>query len=148
MAAISDEKPPSCDGPSASRRGRRHLTTLLRTLSQSTGALMIEAIVAVSVFTLAGGAVLAGLSTVHTSGARSLSQAAAENLGRNQMELTFSLPYQEPPTVYPSIASMPGYSVSAVAEEYVSGDPTIERIRVTVSWGERQVLTLETLRVR
>jgi Tfp pilus assembly protein PilV len=109
---------------------------------------MLEAVVAVMVFTLVGVGGLGGLSTVHISGAETESQSIAENLGRNQMENVFSLPYQDPPSTYPSLATPPGYSVLAEAEEYVVGDPAIEKVVVTVSHDSQQVLVLETLRVR
>ena len=57
---------------------------------------MLETVVAVVIFTLVGTAVLAALSTAHTSGARTESQSIAENLARNQMEDAFCRAYQEP----------------------------------------------------
>ena len=58
----------------------------------SRGSLMVEVVVAVVLFGFVGSAVLAGLSTAHTSGARTKAQAVAENLARNQLEDVFSQP--------------------------------------------------------
>jgi hypothetical protein len=41
-----------------------------------------------------------------------------------------------------------GYTVSAVAEEYIVGDPNVAKIIVTASRGGDDVLTLETLRAK
>ena len=99
------------------------------------GGLMMEVVVAVTVFTLVGTAVLVGLSTAHTSGAATESQSIAENIGRNQMEYMLTLPYQLPPSIYATVEPHQGYSVTAVGEEYVIGGPNIERVIVTVSRG-------------
>lgn len=112
------------------------------------GSLMVEVVAAVMVFTLVGSAVLVGLSTSHISSAQTESQAIADNLGRSQMEYVFSLPYQDPASAYPSIVTPPGYTVSALAEEYQANVQTVERVVVTVGHDGDTVLTLETLRVR
>ncbi|MBI2867040.1 MAG: hypothetical protein HYX97_01740 [Chloroflexi bacterium] len=107
---------------------------------------MVEAVIAILVFALIGSAVLSGLSTTHTSGAATERQSVAENIARNQMEYIFSLPYQSPPLSYPSIAVPTNYSVAAATQDIVIGDPTIERVVVTVSHENRTLLVLETVR--
>ncbi len=106
----------------------------------------MEAVVGVAAFSLVGTAVISGLSTTQISSARAERQSIAENLGRNQMESVFSEPYSEPPSSYTSVPAPPGYGVTAVADEYVPGDTTIEMIIVTVTHGGADVLVLETLR--
>jgi hypothetical protein len=114
----------------------------------SRGQVLLETAVALSVFALVGTAVLVGVSLAHTTGSRVESQSVAENLARNQMEYVFSQPYQAPPAAYPTVSAPDGYTVSAVAEEYVLGDPNVEKVVVTVNRDGQSVLVLETLRTR
>ena len=110
--------------------------------------MFIEMILVVLVFSLVGTAVLAGVSGTRISGARTESQSIAENIARNQMEYAFSLPYQEPPTSYPTISVPNGYGVTCTAEEYVAFNPDIEKVVVTVTFHGQPSLVLETLRSR
>ena len=109
---------------------------------------MVEAVVAVTLFTLVGAAVLGGLSTTFISGGLFEGQSAAETLGRSQMENALSLPYQVPPSTYPAISAPPGYSVTAAGEEYEVGSTLIEKLVVRVMQGNKEVLVLETLRAQ
>lgn len=93
-----------------------------------------------------GSAVLTGLSTSHTASAVTKEQSLAENIARNQMEYVFSLPYSAPTSTYPSVAAPAGYTVTALAGEYIVGDPNIEKVMVTVQHSGVTVLTLESLR--
>ena len=113
----------------------------------SRGSLMVE-VVAVVLFGFVGSAVLAGLSTAHTSGARTKAQAVAENLARNQLEDVFSQPYLSPPASYGLISPPSGYEVTAIGEEYVTGDSNVSRIVVEVTRGGGSILVVETLRAR
>ena len=128
---------------------RTGLLQELRNLAVGTrGSLLIEAVVATTIFTIVGSAVLVGLSTTHISGAKTEEQSVAENIARNQMEQVFSLPYRDPPSTYPAIATSSGYGVSAVAEEYVVGDTNIEKVVVRVTHESEEVLVLETMRAK
>ena len=122
--------------------------SLIGAVRQCRGSLLLEAVIATAVFTIVGSAVLSGLSTAHISRARAETHSVAENVGRNQMERLFSTTYLDPPSAYPLVATPEGYDVTADAEEYVPGDPAIEKIVVRVSHQGQVVLTLETLRVR
>ncbi|MBI4340324.1 MAG: hypothetical protein HY680_10315 [Chloroflexi bacterium] len=111
--------------------------------------LLLETAIALLVLGVLSGAVLMGLSTVQRSGAKTESQAVMESLARNQMEYVFSLPYQDPPATYPSLSSVPpGYGVTALAEEYVAGDANIQELVVRVTFGDQELLALQTLRAR
>ena len=128
---------------------RTGLLQELRNLAVGTrGSLLIEAVVATTIFTIVGSAVLVGLSTTHISGAKTEEQSVAENIARNQMEKVFSLPYRDPPSTYPAIVTTSGYQVFAAAEEYVIGDPNIEKVVVRVTHESQEVLVLETMRAK
>ncbi|MBI2916722.1 MAG: type II secretion system protein [Chloroflexi bacterium] len=112
------------------------------------GGVLIEALVAVMVFSLVGTAVLVGLSVTHRSGAETEGQSVAENVARNQMENAFSLPYQAPLSTYPPISAPAGYSVTATADWEVLDDTNLERVTVTIHREGRDILVLETFRAR
>jgi Tfp pilus assembly protein PilV len=111
------------------------------------GGVLVEVVISVLLFAMVGSAVLGGVSMTQTSGARVKVQSTAENLGRNQMEYVFALPYQAPPSTYPTIETPPTYALSALAETYVAGDPNIEKVVVTVFQEGQEVLALEAIRI-
>jgi hypothetical protein len=101
------------------------------------------------VFSMVGTAVIAGLNTAYTAGAKVEEQAIAENIARNQMESVFSQAYEAPgQTPYPTINPPAGYVVSATTEDVdpYSPDPDIEEIIVTVSRDGQDILVLTGLR--
>ena len=123
-------------------------------VSDCRGGMFIETILVVIIFSVVGTAVLSGISGTRSSGARTERQGFAENIARNQVEYIFTLPYQEPPSTYPSIdlsgQDFAGYAVSgqAIVDPDADGDPNIERVLVTVSFGGEEALSLETLRAK
>ena len=110
------------------------------------GSMLLEAAVAVLIFGTVGTAVLVGIRTAHSSGERTEYQAAAENIGRNQMEDVFNQVYLPPPASYPTISVPSMYTVTADATEYIGGEPDVEKLTVLVTFDGRSVLSLETLR--
>ena len=123
-------------------------------VSDCRGGILMETILVVLVFSLVGTAVLSGISGTRSSGARTERQGFAENIARNQIEYIFTLPYQEPPSTYPSInlsgQDYAGYAVSgqAIDDPDSGGNPNIERVLATVSFGGGEILSLETLRAK
>lgn len=113
------------------------------------GNLLLETLVAITVFALVGGAVLSGTSTALNTGTTVEEQSVAEEIARNQMESVFNESYQQPlSTPYPTIVPPAGYAVSLAADEYLTGDVDIEMLVVTVSRDSKNLLVLETLRTR
>lgn len=121
--------------------------SLRRLAKDCKGGLLLEMAIMVFILVVVGTAVLTGVSTTHISGAAVEVQSTAENIGRNQMEFVMDQPYQVAPSSYPVIATPDGYSVTAVAEEDVAGQPNVQRVIVTVSFNGEEVLVLETIRV-
>jgi hypothetical protein len=120
---------------------------LRRLAKDCKGGLLLEMAIMVFILVVVGTAVLTGVSTTHLSGAAVEVQSTAENIGRNQMESVMTQPYQAAPSNYAVIATPEGYSVTAVAEEDVAGEPNVQRVIVTVSFAGEDVLILETIRV-
>ena len=112
------------------------------------GSILIETMLAAVTFSVVGLAVLLGLQTLTESGSKTLALADAENISVNQMEDSFNRPYKRPPHTYPSVSSPSGYTVTSVAEEYVVGDANIQKIVVTVAYGESRNYVLEALRTK
>ena len=117
-------------------------------LRDERGALLVEALVAVSVFTLLGAAVMTGLSATGRA-ARSIDEStASENLARNQIETVLAAAYQDPPHTFATLTPPPGYAVTAEAVELVPGDPNIAKIVVSVTLNGQPTLTLESVRLK
>ena len=119
---------------------------VLSGLAEERGALLMEALVAVSVFTLLGTAVLSGSSTMYRALAGAEQDALAENVARNQIEVILAAPYQDPPHTYTPLPAPPGYAVTAEAQEVVAGEPNIARLVVVVTLNGEPAMTLESLR--
>ena len=110
--------------------------------------MMVESLIAVSVFTLLGAAVLSGSTPTRNASARAEQAAVAENIARNQLETVLAAPYQDPPYSYTPISTPPGYAVTADALVLVGGDSNIATIVVVVTLKVESVLTLGSLRPR
>ena len=107
----------------------------------------MESVVAVVVFAVIGGAVLAGTSTARGTASTVEGQSIGEGVARNQMEQSFNQPYRPPQgPSYPTITPPQGYSVSVVQDEYINGAVDIEKVIVTVRRHGRIVQVLQTLR--
>lgn len=140
-------------GQPVGRHGWSSLGRLWRLAQDCRGSLLLEAVIASSVFALVGTAVLSGLSTTYRSGSITEEQSVAEYIARNQMEYNFGQVYREPDqTPYstdPDLDIPAGYSVSTLAT-HVDGntDPEVEKLSLTVNHRSKEVLVLETVRVR
>jgi hypothetical protein len=112
------------------------------------GALLMEAPVAVSVFTLLGSAVMTGMSASGSAAYSIETGATASNLSSNQMEIILASAYQDPPYAFTTITPPAGYTISATAKQFVQGDTNIAKIIVTVYRNAQLVTTLESLRLK
>lgn len=123
--------------------------TAKKTVMDTKGNLLLETLVAITVFALVGVAVLSGASTARNTGSIVEGRSVAEGIARNQMELVFNETYQEPlGTPYPTLVPPAGYAITLAADEYLTGDVDIEMVVVTVSRDNESILVLETLRTR
>jgi type II secretory pathway pseudopilin PulG len=120
--------------------------------------MLIEVVLAITIFGAVGTAVVLGVRTAHISSSLVANHSNAERLARNQMESVFNQAYKPPEAeavAYDTLAeanacgSSTGYSICAVALELQASDSfegTVERVVVTVSVDGQPVLVLETLR--
>lgn len=119
---------------------------LLRLLRGQRGSLLVETVVALSVFGVLGTAVLSGVSTSYVSKRTFEVHSTAENILRNQMEYVFEQAYVPPPGTYLTVTPPATYSVTAQALVYDASSTQIETVRVTVSKEGQQVKVLDSLR--
>lgn len=113
-----------------------------------TGGLLIETVVALTVFGTLGSVVLSGVQTSFISKRNFDSQSVAENLVRNQMESTLEKTYKAWPDTYDAVTSTPaGFTVTAQALQYsTSTDSNIETVRVTVTHNGETIKVFDTVR--
>ena len=114
----------------------------------SSGAVLLESLVAVVIFSVIGTAALSGLTTTYSSGDATERHATAENIVRNQIDFALSQPYQDPPFTCPLVSVPARYGVTCTGEEYVVSDTNVARLLVTVTFDGSQELAVETLRVK
>ena len=139
-------KPPILKG--ALKRGcRAGLLRCRALLRDDRAALLLEAIVGVTVLITVAGSTLVGLSASQRVRVTLDRQAFAENLVRNQMEYIISLSYHTSTNAYPTITSTPsGYSVLAAQELVDASDDDLQKISVTVTHEGESILVVDTLR--
>ena len=121
----------------------------LRTLAAgSTGALMVETIMAVTVMSMVAISALVGLSANQRARSIIEDQAIAETTVRNQMEYMLDLAYRPVGNPYPATSTPSGYTVttSAKAVTNFETDTEIQKITVAVSKGDRHILVVDTFR--
>ncbi len=113
-----------------------------------TGGLLIETVIALTVFGVLGSIVLSGVQTSHISKRNFDVQSEAENLVRNQLEGALQNTYKGWPDTYDAVTSTPaGFTVTAEALQYsTSTDTDIQTLRVTVSYDGQPVKVFETIR--
>ncbi len=113
-----------------------------------TGGLLIETVIALTVFGTLGSVVLSGVQTSFISKRNFDSQSVAENLVRNQMEAVLDQTYKGWPDTYSSVTSTPaGFSIVADAVKYsTSTDSNIQTVRVTVTHNGETIKIFETVR--
>ncbi len=117
-------------------------------LRGQTGSLLIETVVALTVFGTLGSVVLSGVQTSFISKRNFESQSVSENLVRNQMEGALQQNYKAWPNNYDAVTSTPpGYVITTEALQYgTSTDSNISTIRVTVTHEGQTVKVFETIR--
>jgi hypothetical protein len=120
----------------------------LALLREERGAFLAEALIAVTVFTLLGTAVMTSVSASSSVAASIRTISTADTLASNHFHAILASPYQDPPFTFTTITPPAGFAITAEAQEYVVSDPNIARIVIVVSKGGSTVVTLESLRLK
>lgn len=110
---------------------------------------LVEALIAVGILGLALTALLSAVSTGSMAVSRTEERVTAENLARSQLEYTKSQPYQPlPGASYPTVTPSPDdYAVAVTADVAPGGDSSIEKITVTVTRNDKELLVVEDYKV-
>ena len=117
---------------------------------EKAGSLLVESVISVALFTIVGTAVMSGLSTTQISGAQTERQSIAEFVARNQMASVFEGAYLNIGAAYPAVTTPQGYTVTATTAEVdvLAPDPDVQKVIVTVSFGNETVFVLESIKGR
>ncbi len=132
------------DKTTLSARLRRRLGRLA---NRQGGGLLLETVVALSVFGVVGTSLMSGIQTSYLTKTQFDIRSRAENIVRNEMETVFAQPYQSPPYTYSTATTSDGLIVTSEAIDYsTSSDSNLEMVRITVQHGGLTVKVLEPAR--
>ena len=132
------------DKTTLSTRLRRRLARLV---NRQGGGLILETVVALSVFGVVGTSLMSGIQTSYLSKTQFDIRSRAENIVRNEMETVFAQPYQPPPFTYPASTTFDGFNVTSETLAYsTTSDANLETVRVTVQLDGQTVKVLEAAR--
>lgn len=127
----------------------RALERAIKNVSSQQGGLLLEVVVAMSVFGVLGAAVLSAVQTASITKRSFELDSQAENIIRNQLDSVFEDPYKAPDAADPTyspITPPPGYTVTAESITYAATSTDISTVRITVIRDGQTVQTYETLR--
>ena len=121
---------------------------LRRIASGQRGGLLLETVVALSVFGVVGTSLMSGVQTSYTTKTQFDIRSRAENIVRNEMEGVFAQAYKLPGQTYSTATTSDGFIVTSEAISYsTTSDPNLlETVRVTVQHGGLTVKVLEAAR--
>lgn len=129
---------------------------------EKAGIGLVETLAAVAILGTAGVAFVLSLSTGTIAVREGEQEAIAQSLARAQLEYIKNYPYQPAAATYPYVynfdekynpnpITLPqGYEISVTVSSIpqAGGDPNIQKIRVTISREEEELLTIETYKVK
>ena len=130
-------------GAQSSRSAGPHLPRLL---TGERGGLLLETLIAITVFGVLGSVMYTGVQTSYISKRNFDIHSRAENIVRTEIESIYAQPYKPPGQTYTSITTVDGFTITSIALTYSTTTTDIERIRVTVDYGGNTVRVLEAVR--
>ena len=116
------------------------------------GVGLVESLIAVAILGTAVVAFIMALSSGAVAVREGNQQVVAQSLVRAQLEYTKSYhPYNSEATTYPTVdmpEGMPeGYTISVEVDSIPEADTDIQKITVTISIGDENILTVEDYKV-
>ena len=109
---------------------------LWRLVNRQGGGLLLETVVALSVFGVVGTSLMSGIQTSYTTKTQFDIRSRAENIVRNEMEAVFAQAYKPPGQTYSTATTSDGFIVTSEAIDYsTSSDSNLEMVRITVQRG-------------
>ncbi len=120
---------------------------LWRKVNGQRGGLLLETIVALSVFGAVGTSLMSGIQTSYLSKTQFDIRSRAENIVRYEMETVFAQAYKPPGQTYSTATTSDGFIVTSEAIDYsTTSDSNIETVRITVLRGGLTVKVFEAAR--
>ena len=119
---------------------------LPRLLGGQQGGLLLETLVAITVFGVLGSVMFTGVQTSYIAKRNFDIHSRAENIVRTEVESVYAQAYKPPGQTYTSITTVDGFTITSVALTYSTTTTDIERIRITVDYGGETVKVLESVR--
>ena len=120
---------------------------LWRNLNGQRGGLLLETVVALSVFGVVGTSLMSGVQTSYTTKTQFDIRSRTENIVRNEMEAVFAQAYKPPGQTYSTATTSDGFVVTSEAIDYsTTSDSNLEIVRITVLHGGVTVKVLEAAR--
>ncbi len=118
-------------------------------LSIEEGLSLVETLVSTAILAVVIVMLASAFSTGTMAVRKGDTRITAENLARNQLEHTKTLPYLPAPSSYASIAPLPaGYSLLSQASAVSGRDSNLQKVTVTVYREGKPILTMENLRLK
>jgi len=105
---------------------------------------LVESLIAVAILGIAVVAFIMALSAGTVAVREGNHQVVAQSLARTQLEFIKGSPYD---TTYSEVDTPEGYDISVEVDSIPDTDTDIQRIGVTVSLGDEDILTVEDYKV-
>jgi type II secretory pathway pseudopilin PulG len=108
---------------------------------------LVESVMAVAILGVAGVAFVTALSAGSIAVGEHKEEAIAQSLARSQLEYTKGYTYDSEATTYPALDTPADYSLSVTVSSVPATDTDIQKITVTVSRDEQEILTVADYKV-
>jgi len=110
---------------------------------------LVESLVAVAILGIAVVSFVMALSTGTVAVREGNQQVVAQSLVRTQLEYVKGYPYDPEATTYPKVDTPEGYTISVEVGSIpeADGNTDIQKITVTISLGDENILTVEDYKV-
>ena len=108
---------------------------------------LVEALAAVAILGVAVVAFVVGLSTGSVTVREGNQELVAQSLAQTQLEYVKGYTYGPAATTYPAVDTPEGYSICVEVGSIPDTDTDIQKITVTISRDEEDILTVEDYKV-
>ncbi len=108
---------------------------------------LVETLAAVAILGVAVVAFVGGLSSGTIAVREGNQELVAQSLAQTQLEYVKDYPYDSAATTYPTVDTPEGYSICVEVGSIPDTDTDIQKITVTISRDEEDILTVEDYKV-
>jgi len=108
---------------------------------------LVETLAAVAILGVAVVAFVGGLSSGTIAVREGNQELVAQSLAQTQLEYVKDCPYEPAATTYPAVGTLEGYYIGVEVGSIPDTDTDIQKITVTISRDEEDILTVEDYKV-